>query len=141
MAGLISFPRRKHDKNLRRLHIYIHENAQILQFRNFNLDASWSTDRPLTEREIFTSFLLDVSTFPRWNIVTLLRIYIKEGKIKIQQHLFGPKSQNTIIDSERKCLFCRVEGEEPHWRLYRLPAGTVYHCSDKPPSRRALAPQ
>ena len=33
-------------------------------------------------------------------------------------------SQNTIINSECKHLFCRVEGGDAHWRLYRLPVVT-----------------
>ena len=56
--------------------------AQILQLHNFNLFASWSTECRLIQREIFTSFLIDVATLPRCNIVTLLRNYINEGNIK-----------------------------------------------------------
>ena len=37
---------------------------------------------------------------------------------------FWPYSQNTIINSECKRLFCAVEGEDAHWRLYRLPVVT-----------------
>ena len=33
-------------------------------------------------------------------------------------------SQNTIINSECKRLFCRVKGGDAHWRLYRLPVVT-----------------
>ena len=51
----------------------------------------------------------------------MFRIYTNEDKIKIEQHLFGPKSKNTIINSERKLLLCRVEGGDAHWRYYRLP--------------------
>ena len=40
-------------------------------------------------------------------------------------HLFWPYSQNTIINSECKRLFCWVEGGDAHWRLYRLPVVTV----------------
>ena len=39
-------------------------------------------------------------------------------------HLFLPYSQNTIINSECKRLFCRVEGGDAHWRLNRLPVVT-----------------
>ena len=69
----------------------------------------------MTQREIFTSFLLDVATVRSYSVVTLLRIYINEGNIKIEQHVFGPKSKNTIINSERKRLFCSVEGGDVHW--------------------------
>ena len=51
------------------------------------LDASWSTECRLTQLEIFTSFLVDVATLRRCHVVTLRRIYIKEGKIMIEQHL------------------------------------------------------
>ena len=65
----------------------MHENARILQLHHFNLDASWSTECQLTQREICTSFLLDVATLRRCHVVTLRRIYINEGKIKIEKHL------------------------------------------------------
>ena len=39
-------------------------------------------------------------------------------------HLFWQYSQNTIIYSECKHLFSRVEGGDAHWRLYRLPVVT-----------------
>ena len=87
----------------------MHENGKILQLHHFNLDASWSTDSRLTQLEIFTSFLLDVATLQRCHVVTLRRIYINEGKVKMEQHLFGPKSENRIINSEGKRLFCTVE--------------------------------
>ena len=84
----------------------MHENAKILQLYYFKLDASWWIECRLTQREIFTSFLLDVATLRRCDVVTLRRIYINEGKIKIEQHFCGPKSKNGIISSERKRLFC-----------------------------------
>ena len=65
----------------------MHENAKILQLHHFNLDASWSTECRLTQLDIFTSFLVDVATLRRCDVVTLRRIYIKEGKIMIEQHL------------------------------------------------------
>ena len=85
---------------------------KILPLHNFNLDASSSTECRLTQREIFTSFLLYV----RYD-VTSHRIYIIQGKIKIEQHLLGQKSKNTIINSERKRLFCRVEDWDAHWGI------------------------
>ena len=91
----------------------MHENAKILQLHYFNLEASWSMEYRLTQREIFTSFLPAVATLLRCHGVTLRRIYINEGKIKIEQHLFGPKSKNTFINSERKRLLFRVEGGTP----------------------------
>ena len=121
---LVSLPQGKHHITLRSLHIYTHENVKILQLHNFSLKASWSTECRLTQREFFASFLLDVATLRRYKVVTLLRIYMNEGKIKIEQHLFGQKSQNTNINSERKRLSCRVEGGDAHWRLYRLPVVT-----------------
>ena len=48
------------------------ESEKILQLHNFNLDAPWSTEYRLTQRVIFTSFLLDVATLRRWNVVALL---------------------------------------------------------------------
>ena len=54
----------------------------------------------MTQRGICTSLLLDVATVRSYSVVTLLRIYINEGNIKIEQHVFGPKSKNTIINSE-----------------------------------------
>ena len=79
------------------------------------MEASWSTECRMTQREIFTSLLLDVATVRSYSAVTLLRIYINEGNIKIEQHVFGPKFKNTIINSERKLLFCSVEGGDVHW--------------------------
>ena len=35
-------------------------------------------------------------------------------------HIVWPYSQNKIINSECKRLFCRVDGGDAHWRLYRL---------------------
>ena len=52
----------------------MHENCKILQLHHFNLDASWSTDCRLTQREICTSFLLDVATLQRCHVVTLRRL-------------------------------------------------------------------
>ena len=60
---------------------------KILQLHNFNLDAYWSTERQLTQREIFTSFLLVVATLRLCKVVMLLTIYINEGKIRIEQQL------------------------------------------------------
>ena len=65
----------------------MHENGKIVQLHHFNLDATWSTECRLTQCEIFTSFLLDVATLRRCHVVTLRRIYIKVGKIMIEQHL------------------------------------------------------
>ena len=59
---------------------------------------------------------------PRCDIAALsrFRMYISECKTKIEQHRFGPKCKNTIINSESKPLFCRVKGGDDHWGLYRL---------------------
>ena len=54
---------------------YIRENAKILPLRNVNLDASWSTECRLTQREIFTSFMLDVATFRRFSVATFQNLY------------------------------------------------------------------
>ena len=78
----------------------MHENAKILQLHHFSLDASWSTECRLTQLDIFTTFLVDVATLRRCNVVTLRRIYINEGKIKIEQHFLEPKSKNRTINSE-----------------------------------------
>ena len=83
----------------------MHENAKILQLHHFNLDASWSLECRLTQLDIFTSFLVDVAKLRRCHVVTLRQSYINEGKIKIEQHLFGPKSKNRIINSEDKATF------------------------------------
>ena len=99
-------------------------HAKILQLHHFNLDASWSTECRLTQPEIFTSFLLGVATLRRCCAVTLITIYINEGKTKTEQYFLGPKSMNTIINSERKCLSCRVEGGDANWRFHRLPVVT-----------------
>ena len=96
------------------IYIYIHENLKILTLHNFNLDASYRTDCRLTERDIFTSFLIHVAALRRCSVVKLLIIYINEGTIKIEEHLYGPKSKNTIISSERKRPFCRAEGGNAH---------------------------
>ena len=42
---------------------------------------------------------------------------------QIPRH-FWPYSKNTIINSESKRLFRRVEDGDAHWRLYRLPVVT-----------------
>ena len=42
----------------------------------------------------------------------------------IEQHLFGPKYQNIIINSEGKPIFCKVEGGDNQWALYGLPVVT-----------------
>ena len=51
---------------------------------------------------------------------------IRRPKANFRQitHLFWPYSQNTIINSEYKRLFCRVEDGDVQWRLYRLPVVT-----------------
>ena len=98
----------------------MYENAKIFQLQHFNLDSSWSTECRLTQLEIFTSFLLDVPTLRRCHDVTLHRIYINEGKIKMEQHLYGPKTKNRIINSEGKRLFCTVEVGNTPWGLYAL---------------------
>ena len=72
----------------------------------------------------FYLFLIEVVTLRGCRVATLLRIYVNEGKIRIEQHLFEPKSKNTIINGETKCLFCRVEGGDAHWTLYRRPVVT-----------------
>ena len=72
---------------------------QYCNFTIFDWDASWSTECPLTQLEIFNSFLLVVATLLCWNVVTQFNIYIDEGKIDIEQHLLGPESQNTITNS------------------------------------------
>ena len=90
--------------------MHIHENAEILQLHTFNFDASWSIECRLTQREIFTSFLLDVATLQRTDVATLLRIFINESKIKIEQHLFAQKSRNTIIAGG---VIARVWIEDP----------------------------
>ena len=69
-------------------------------FTIFDWDASWSTECRLTQREIFTTFRLDLVTLRRCNVVTLFNIYINKGKIiKTEQHLLGQQSQNTITNS------------------------------------------
>ena len=98
----------------------MHENAKILQLHHFNLDASWSTECRLTQGEICISFLLDIARLRRCRVVTLRRVYTNEDKIDIEQHLFGPKSNNRIINSERKRLFCRVEVGYAHCGLVGL---------------------
>ena len=99
----------------------VSRHAKILYLHHFNFDASWSTECRLTQLEIFTSFLVDVATLRRFHVVTLRRIYINEGIIKIEHHLFGPKSKNRIINSERKRLFCKFEGGDAHLGLCSLP--------------------
>ena len=49
---------------------------------------------------------------------------IQRANFRQITHLFWPYSQNLIINSECKRLFCRVEGGDAHWRLYRLPVVT-----------------
>ena len=60
---------------------------------------------------------LSCDVAPLWRF----RNYINEGKTKIEQRLFGPKYHNTIINSESKPLFCKVEGGDNHWAPYGLP--------------------
>ena len=109
------------NQQILRIYIYIHENAQILQLHNFNLDASWSTECRLIQRVIFTSFLLDVATLRRDNVVTLLGLDINEGKFKATPIL---TEISEFIISERKSLFCGVDAGDIHLRLYRLPVVT-----------------
>ena len=45
-------------------------------FTMFDWDASWSTECRLTQRESSTSFLLDVATLRRWNVMTKFNIFI-----------------------------------------------------------------
>ena len=42
----------------------------------------------------------------------------------IEQHLFGPKSKNAFINSERKRIFCRYEDGNAHGIFYKLPVVT-----------------
>ena len=60
-------------------------------FTLFDWVTSWSTECRLTQREISTSFLLDVATLRRWNVATKLNIYISEDKIRIEQLHLGPE--------------------------------------------------
>ena len=64
--------------------------------------------------------LLSCDVVPLWRFSN----YINEGKTKIEQHLFGPKYQNTIINSESMPLLYKVEGGDKHWALYGLPVVT-----------------
>ena len=52
------------------------------------------------------------------------RFSIRNAVLSSNNTPFWPYSQNTIINSECKRFFCRVEGEDTHWRLYRLPVVT-----------------
>ena len=54
------------------------------------------------------SMLLRSDVEPLWRCSELIWT-----KINLRQHLFGPKSQNTIINSECKRLFSRDEGGTP----------------------------
>ena len=49
---------------------------------------------------------------------------VQRANFRQMTHLFFPYSQNTIINSECKRLFCRAECGDAHWRLYRLPVVT-----------------
>ena len=64
---------------------------------------------------------LSCSMLPPFDVVTLWRCSeLISTKVVLRQHLFGPKSQNAIINSERKRLFWRVEGGDVNLTLYRL---------------------
>ena len=66
------------------------------------------------------SMLLSCDVASLWHF----RNYINEGETEREQHLFGPKYQNAIINSESKPLFCKVGGGDNHWALYGLPVVT-----------------
>ena len=84
-------------------------HAKIWHLHYFNLDAFWSTEYRLTQRMICTSFLLNVATLQSCHVVTFRIIYINDGKIMIEQHHFGPKPKNRIINSERKRLSAELK--------------------------------
>ena len=91
-----------------------------MHLHNFDLEVSWSATCQFTQRVIFTSFLLDVDTIRRGNVITLLRIDINEGKLKTTPFRNEISEYNhKYIDRER--LFYGVEGGHVHLRLYRLP--------------------
>ena len=67
--GKISAKRKHHNKSEKSSYIYM-KMQNLCNFTLFYWDASWLTECRLTQREISTSFLLDVTTLRRWNVVT-----------------------------------------------------------------------
>ena len=98
--SLVNLPQRKHHKKYV-FYTYTHENAKISPLHYFNFgppgrkNVDWPSVRFLP---VSCSMLLRCDFSALWRI----RIYISEGKVKIELHLFGPKCKNTIINSECK---------------------------------------
>ena len=76
-------------------------------------NVDWPSVRFLS---LSCSMLLSCDVAPLWRF----RNYNNEGKTKIEQHHFRRKYQNTLINSESKPLFRKVEGGDNHWALYGL---------------------
>ena len=88
-----SFRKENITTNLRCLHTYTWKYKKILQLHHFNLDSSWSTECRLNHRKFVPhscSKLLRCDVAKFWKVS---RIYINKGRIKTEQHLFGPISE------------------------------------------------
>ena len=101
---LVTFPQRKHHRKSKKSS-YIYMKMQkycdysiLILNRPGRHNVDWPRARFLP---LSSSMLLSCDVPPLWRF----RNYINEGKTKIEQHLFGPKYQNTIINSESMPLF------------------------------------